>query len=112
MKNYLQRRNNEDYGLNFFDDVFNDFFKPSFITRADSMKTDIKENEKNYELDIDMPGFDKKDIKLSLKDGYITVEAKKEQHENDGKSYIRRERSYSCARSYFVGDNLSEEDIK
>ncbi len=109
MRNYLQRRN-EDYGMSIFD-AFDDFFKPSFFTGSNhKMRTDIKETENGYELKIDMPDFDKKDINLSLDNGYLTVEAKKE--EKDDEKYIHRERSFSCARSYYVGANITEEDIK
>ena len=114
MKNYLTRRN-FDNGLdfNFFDDAFDDFFKPVFYAgKHDYMKTDVKETEKGYELSIDMPGYDKKDINLNLENGYITISAKRENKEEDKHNYIRRERSFSCSRSYYVGDNLTEEDIK
>ena len=80
------------------------------------MKTDVKENDAGYELDIDLPGYQKEDVKAELKDGYLTVSAemKNEADEKDeaGK-YIRRERYYgSCSRSYFVGEDLEQEDIK
>ena len=110
MRNFLTNRRN-DFGFNFFDDAFEDFFKPVFYTRQEHMKTDVKETEKEYELAIDMPGFDKKDITLSLENGYLRVEAKREEKEDDGNNYVRRERSFSCARSYYVGDAVTEEDI-
>ncbi len=109
MRNYLTRRN-DDFGMSLFD-AFDDFFKPSFFTGGNlKMKTDIKETDTGYEMKIDMPDFDKKDINLTLDNGYLTVEAKKEEKENE--KYIHRERSYSCSRSYYVGDNVTEEDIK
>ncbi len=111
MKNFLTSRNN-GFGFNFFDDVFEDFFKPVIYGKsADYMKTDVKETEDAYILAVDMPGFDKKDITLSLNDGYLTIEAKREDADaND--NYVRRERSFSCKRSYFVGDAVTEDDIK
>ncbi len=110
MRNYLSRRN-DDFGMSIFD-AFDDFFKPTFFTGSNSrMKTDIKEKENGYEMKIDMPDFDKKDILLTLDKGYLTVEAKKEEKEDEDK-YIHRERSYSCSRSYYVGDSVTEEDIK
>ncbi len=113
MRNYLSRRNGNDLGFGFFDDVFDDFFKPVFYgVKENSMKTDIKETKKDYQLIVDMPGYDKKDITLSLENGYLKVEAKKEEKEEDSDNFIRRERSYSCARSYYVGDNVTEDDIK
>lgn len=112
MRNYLSRRNG-DLGFNFFDDMFDDFFKPVFYgVKENSMRTDVKENENGYELSIDMPGYDKKDINLSLENGYLKVEAMREEKEEDKENFVRRERSYSCARSYYVGDKITEEDVK
>lgn len=111
MRNYLQRRNNDFFGLDFFSDVFDGFFAPSVVRPHDNMRTDVKETEKAYELAVDMPGFDKKDITVELKDGYLTVSASKQEKEEDGK-YVRRERSYSCSRSYYVGDGITENDVK
>lgn len=80
------------------------------------MKTDVHENEDGYELDIDLPGFKKDDIKLSLENGYLFISASKA-HENDetndkGK-VIRKERySGSMQRSFYVGDTIEEEDVK
>ena len=78
------------------------------------MKTDIKELDNSYEMDVELPGFDKKDINVSYNDGYVTVSANKEEkqeEEKDGKKYVRRERSCSCSRSYYVGE-VQEQDIK
>ena len=112
MRNYLSRRHN-DLGFNFFDDAFENFFSPVIFKGADyGMKTDLKETEKEFELSIDMPGYDKKDISLTLNNGYLTVEAKREEKEEDGKNFVRRERSFSCSRSYYVGDAVTEEDVK
>ena len=78
MKNYLTEKNNN--GNYLFDDMFNDFFKPVFYKdNADYMATDVKEHEHSYELEIDMPGYDKKDISVDFEKGYLTVSAKKEQ---------------------------------
>ena len=109
MKNYLMnnenKRNNE---LDFFDDAFGGFFKPLFYEeKHHSMKTDIKETENSYVLDIEVPGFDKKDVNVSLENGYLTVSAQKktcegdEHDEKDKKkeNYIRRERSCHVSRS-------------
>ena len=112
MKNYLSRRNN-DLGFGFFDEVFDDFFKPNFFgAKQSAMKTDIKELENGFDIAIDMPGFDKKDVELTLQNGYLKVEAKREENQNDEDNFVRRERSYSCARTYYVGDAIKEEDIK
>ena len=81
------------------------------------MKTDIKEMEDGYELEMDLPGFKKEEISISLEDGNLTIQAAKglDEDEKEKKSgrYIRRERyAGSCARSFYVGDDITEEDIK
>lgn len=80
------------------------------------MRTDIKEQKDGYELEIDLPGYKKEDIAAELKDGYLTITAssKKEAEEKDEKgTYIRRERySGSCSRSFYVGEDITQEDIK
>ena len=81
------------------------------------MKTDIKELEGGYELEMDLPGFTKDEITAELKDGYLTVSATKgldkdEQEKETGK-YIRRERyAGACQRSFYVGEDVTEQDIK
>ncbi|MBE5734797.1 MAG: Hsp20/alpha crystallin family protein [Clostridiales bacterium] len=112
MRNYLSRRNN-DFGFDFFNDAFDEFFKPVFYgVKETSMKTDVKQTDAGFELSIDMPGFDKKDIELSLENGYLKVQAKRSEKEEDEKSFVRRERSFSCSRSYYVGEGITEEDVK
>ena len=111
MRNNLSRRENDNFGLGLFDE-FDDFFKPVFFNRKSGMQTDVKETDKGYEFSVDMPGYDKKDIELSLNNGYLTLSAKREEKEEDGNSFIRRERSCSCSRSFYVGDNVKEEDVK
>ena len=80
------------------------------------MRTDIKETENGYQLDVEMPGFDKKDIKISLENGYLTVSAQKNTKEEEGKEkserYIRKECSVSCSRSYYVGDDVEQQNVK
>ena len=81
------------------------------------MKTDIKEMEDGYELEMDLPGFKKEEISISLEDGNLTIQAAKglDEDEKEKKTgrYIRRERyAGSCARSFYVGDDITEEDIK
>ena len=105
MKNYLTRNNN------IFEDTFNSLFRPFYVEEeATLMKTDIRETETAYLMDVDMAGFDKKDIALKYESGYLTVSAKKSAKE-DGANYIRRERAYSCSRSYYMGD-VDEKEIK
>lgn len=79
------------------------------------MKTDIKEHENHYEMQIDLPGFKKEDLKLQLNNGYLTISAShdenKDEKNKDGK-VVRQERySGSMQRSFYVGDNLKQEDI-
>ncbi len=106
MKNYLVHRNND-----LFDEAFDSFFRPFYVDSESSfMKTDIKETEKDYILDVEMPGFEKKDISLKFESGYITISAKKENNEENSR-YLRRERAVSCSRSYYMGD-VDEKQIK
>ena len=81
------------------------------------MKTDIKELDNGYELEIDLPGFKKDELKAELNNGYLTVSAAKglDEDKEDKKTgkYIRRERyAGACQRSYYVGEDITEEDIK
>ena len=84
---------------------------------ANVMKTDVREYKDSYDVFVDLPGFKKDEIKVSLEDGYLTIEAAKgldedEQEKKTGK-YIRKERyAGACQRSFYVGDNLTQEDIK
>ena len=97
-----------------FDDSFRGYQKKH---RSPLMKTDVKEGEKEYELDINLPGYKKEDIHVELNSGYVTIQASTSQS-NDVKdestgNYIRRERySGSCSRSFYVGDEIREEDIR
>ena len=110
------------FGENLFDDFFNEMARParSFMSyntpTSNIMRTDVKELEHGYELDIDLPGYKKEDVQAELKDGYLTISAstKKENDEKDtnGK-YIRRERyAGTCSRSFYVGEDTTQEDIK
>ncbi|MDD6071152.1 MAG: Hsp20/alpha crystallin family protein [Clostridiales bacterium] len=81
------------------------------------MKTDIKEDDTGYELEMDLPGFKKEEVKVSLKDGYLTIAAAKgldqDEKEKETGKYIRKERyAGACERSFYVGENITEEDIK
>lgn len=81
------------------------------------MKTDVKETDQGYELEMDLPGFTKDEVKVSLENGYLTIQAAKgldqDEQEKDTGRYIRRERyAGACERSFYVGENMVEEDIK
>ncbi|MCH3972611.1 MAG: Hsp20/alpha crystallin family protein [Oscillospiraceae bacterium] len=118
----------------FGESLFDDFFAPDWVdnfgremNRAlaaqnpmgkharNVMKTDVKQTDSSYELAVDLPGFKKDDVKVELKDGYLLIQAAKS-HENDQKdqkgNYIRQERyTGSCARSFYVGDDMKPEDV-
>ncbi len=106
---------------NFFDDFDNFMDFPKFgsqgaPTATSLMKSDVREYEDHFDLMMDLPGFSKEDMKIQLKDGVLKIDAatKTENDEKDenGK-YIRRERFQgSCTRSFYVGENLTEDDIK
>ena len=112
------------FGDNLMDDFFDDFdtsfFRPARravrTERTDLMKTDIKETETGYELDVELPGYKKEDLNLDLTNGYLTISAEKntenEEKDTDGR-VIRKERYVgSMKRSFFVGKDITEEDIK
>lgn len=108
MKNYPAK-----YRTSSLFDAFDDLFKPMFLDEQRDMKTDIKETDSGYELEIEMPGFDKEQIKVSLDDGYLTVSgAKTQTEESGGKKYLRKEISESFSRSYFIGKEIAEENVK
>ena len=99
-------------------DIFEDVFEDPFFTSdtKKTMKTDIKEHDDHFELLVDLPGFDKDNIKISLDKGYLTIEAKtdnsKEEKDKQGK-FVRKERYFGeCSRTFFVGNDVTEEDIK
>ena len=108
-------------------DVFDDFDRSFFrgFPQTDRvlygknagrmMKTDVKETEEGYELDVELPGFKKEEIKLELNSGYLTISTEKsleKKEENKGK--VLRQARYSCTmqRSFYVGGSITEEDIK
>lgn len=98
-------------------DLFDDMFGDSFFNEGESklMKTDIKEKKDKYIIDIDLPGYEKEGIKLDIQDGYLTIHAsvnKEEKDEEKGK-FVRKERYVGeCSRSFYVGKEVTEEDIK
>lgn len=115
------------FGMN---DLFDDFgdvfeFSPAFrkqVAAARNISSDIKELADGYQIEMELPGFAKEEVKAQLKDGYLTITAEhnaenKEENNEEGQKkeavkYIRRERYYGkCQRSFFVGKNVTEEDI-
>ena len=102
-----------------FDLFDDDFFRDGFFTGKDKtlnlMKTDIRETENSYVLDVDLPGYNKEDIKIDVTDGYLTINAKtnKEVNEDNKDNYVRRERfTGEVSRSFYVGEEVENDKIK
>lgn len=107
----IPRKRNE---FDLFDDMFG---MDPFFERKEMklMRTDIREKGDNYIIEIDLPGYDKEDIQIEMEKGYLKVSAKttKETDNSEDEKYIHKERFYGeCSRSFYVGENLKEEDIK
>lgn len=112
------------FGENLFDDFFSDPFgmmvpqgrDPLYGKHAKNlMKTDVREREGTYELDVDLPGFTKDEVNVELKNGYLTIQAAKgldkDQTDKKGK-YIRQERcAGACSRTFYVGEGVEPEDV-
>ena len=113
------------FGENLFDDVFDDFWGfPSFDDKAERklyghhaakmMQTDVQEHDDHYEVDIDLPGFKKEEVKVALEDGYLTISAEKglDKDEKETGKFVRQERyAGSMSRSFYIGENVKEDDI-
>ena len=110
------------FGENLFDEFFEDFARPvKNVVRYSApasavMRADVKEYESGYELDVELPGYKKEDVQEELKDGYLTITASTKtdegQKDENGK-YLRRERYYgTCSRTFYVGEDVKQEDIK
>ena len=111
------------FGENLFDDFdrwmdtsFRDVDKALYGKHAKNMmKTDVKETDSGYEVDVDLPGFKKDEIQLELNAGYLTISAEKgldKDEENEKKHYLRRERyAGGMSRSFYVGEGITEKDI-
>lgn len=112
MKNNLTRWDRFDRSMDSFGNVFDGFFRP-FFSDGGLMRTDVRETDKEYLMDIEMPGYDKKDIGIDIDEGYVTVKAgKEEKDEKRGEDrYLFRERSAVCSRRYYVGD-FDEDGVK
>ena len=111
------------FGENLFDDFMDFPFEREFFGRRplygnsekNIMKTDVKETDNAYELDIDLPGFKKDEVTAKLENGYLTISAtkgmNKDEQNKEGK-YIRRERyAGAMSRSFYIGENVQQEDI-
>ena len=110
------------FRTNLFDDLFDDFTKETkraaqnLVGVTGVMKTDIVEKDDRFELLVDLPGFNKEDVKVELKEGYLNIEAErnssKDEKDEEG-TFVRRERyTGTCSRSFYVGEEFKQEDIK
>ena len=113
------------FGENLFDDWFESPIEKTFFGERNPlygkhaknlMKTDVRETDSSYELAIDLPGFKKEDIQAQLKNGYLTISASKgldkDETDKEGR-YIRQERyTGQCCRTFYVGDGISQEEIR
>ena len=99
-------------------DLLDDMFTDQFFTNLGEntlMKTDIKEKNDKYIIDIDLPGYEKEDIKIEIENGYLMVHAKTNQNkeEKEEGKYVRKERYMGeCSRSFYIGEDIKEEEIK
>ena len=99
-------------------DLFDDFFRDDFFNGKEKnslMKTDIREGENSFIVDVDLPGYNKEDIKIDVTNGYLTINAKTSNEVNDKEKgkYVRRERFIGeCSRSFYVGDDVKQDEIK
>ena len=117
------------FGENLFDDFMNDFpfYDDKDMEKMEKklyghnarnmMKTDVKETDKDYELEMDLPGFKKDEVHAALENGYLTISAEKgldkDEKEKETGRYIRRERyAGACSRSFYVGKEVHQDDIK
>lgn len=104
------------FGENLFDEWMDASFpRAKGGSVQNIMKTDVKETDQGYEIDMELPGFKKEDVRIQLKDGYLAIQASqdvnRDRKDSEGK-YIRRERFLgSVSRSFYVGDQVTEEDI-
>ena len=103
------------FGENFLDDFF-DYPMTGGYDRGSLMHTDVRETDAGYEVTMDIPGVRKEDVTAELKDGYLTIQASansdREEKDEDGR-YIRRERyTGTSGRSFYVGEDVTEDDIR
>lgn len=98
-------------------DIWSDMFRDPFFsnTEGEIMKTDIKEKGDKYEIDMDLPGYEKDNIKIEIDDGYLVVSANVDtnKEEKEKGKFVRKERYVgSCSRSFYIGEDIENEDIK
>lgn len=108
---YTVSRNND-----LFDDIFDNMFRTPTYTNNAVMKTDVHEKDGKYILDVEIPGYKKEDVKISLFNGTLTISAEHNEtnEEKDAKGRVLRQERYSgtCTRSFYVGDAIKDTDVK
>ena len=108
---YTVSRNND-----LFDDIFDNMFRTPTYTNNAVMKTDVHEKDGKYILDVEIPGYKKEDVKISLFNGTLTISAEHNEtnEEKDAKGRVLRQERYSgtCTRSFYVGDTIKDPDVK
>ena len=106
----IPRRNNH---FDLWEDMFG---RDPFFNREENkiMRTDIKEKKDKYLIDIDLPGYEKENIKIEIEDGYLTIHATTDSSKDEEEgNFVRKERYFGeCSRSFYIGDDITEEDIK
>ena len=107
---YNVARNND-----LFDDLFDNMFRAPVFGGQSLMKTDVREKDGKYILDVEMPGYKKEDVKISLYNGTLTISAERHssnEEKDDAGRMIRQERySGNCSRSFYVGDGIKDTDV-
>ena len=108
---YTVSRNND-----LFDDIFDNMFRTPTYSNNAVMKTDVHEKDGKYILDVEIPGYKKEDVKISLFNGTLTISAEHNEtnEEKDAKGRVLRQERYSgtCTRSFYVGDAIKDTDVK
>ena len=111
------------FGENLFDEMFDDMMHPMHSMEKalygkharTIMKTDVRETDNSYEVDIDLPGFKKDEVNVQLEDGYLTIKAerKSDGEETDQKGRVIRSERFmgTCQRTFYVGDHVKKEDV-
>lgn len=107
-------RKNNDFFDDFFDDPFFRGDRNPVRNPISMMKTDISEGEDSFIINVDLPGFEKENIKVDVDNGYLNINARIEENNNEeGKKYIRKERFVGdCSRSFYIGEDISDDLIK
>ena len=107
----------DDFDRDFFRGFFRGFGRPEHVLYGKNasrlMKTDVKETDEGYEVDVDLPGFNKDEIKLDLNNGYLTISTEKSLNKENKGKMLRQERYVgTMQRSFYVGESITEDDIK